>query len=112
MDALAKLKPAFHARGTVTAGNSSQMSDGAASGGGYVASARREIGAKPIARLVAFCDGGRRTRLYGHWTSGCGAQSSQDRWLTLNQMDLIELNEAFAAQALSVVKNWNQSGQS
>src|SRR6185436_11347321 len=77
---LGKLRPAFHARGTVTAGNSSQMSDGAAAAVVMSADRAREIGAKPIAKALKIAG------------------------LTLDQIDLIELNEAFAAQALSVVK--------
>jgi acetyl-CoA acyltransferase len=104
MDALAKLKPAFHARGTVTAGNSSQMSDGAAAAVVMSLARAEEIGAKPIARLVAFATAGVEPDFMGIGPVAAVPKALKIAGLTLNQMDLIELNEAFAAQALSVVK--------
>ena len=104
MEGLAKLRPAFHARGTVTAGNSSQMSDGAAAAVVMSADRAREIGAKPIARLVAFATGGVDPDYMGIGPVVAIPKALKIAGLTLDQIDLIELNEAFAAQALSVVK--------
>ena len=104
MDALAKLKPAFHARGTVTAGNSSQMSDGAAAAVVMSLARAQEIGAKPIARLVAYATAGVEPDFMGIGPVAAVPKALKIAGLTLDQIDLIELNEAFAAQALSVVK--------
>ncbi|HWC78090.1 MAG TPA: acetyl-CoA C-acyltransferase [Blastocatellia bacterium] len=104
LEALGKLKPAFHARGTVTAGNSSQMSDGAAAA--VVMSAKRaaELGLKPIARLVAFATAGVDPDFMGIGPVAAVPKALKIAGLNLDQIDLIELNEAFAAQALSVIK--------
>jgi acetyl-CoA acyltransferase len=104
MDALAKLKPAFHARGTVTAGNSSQMSDGAAAAVVMSLARAQEIGAKPIARLIAYATAGVDPDFMGIGPVAAVPKALKIAGLTLDQIDLIELNEAFAAQALSVVK--------
>jgi len=104
MDALAKLKPAFHARGTVTAGNSSQMSDGAAAAVVMSLARAQEIGAKPIARLIAYATAGVEPDFMGIGPVVAVPKALKIAGLTLDQIDLIELNEAFAAQALSVVK--------
>ncbi|HKP87973.1 MAG TPA: acetyl-CoA C-acyltransferase [Blastocatellia bacterium] len=104
MEALAKLKPAFHARGTVTAGNSSQMSDGAAAAVVMSAERAKELGAKPIARLVAFATAGVSPDYMGIGPVAAIPKALKIAGLNLDQIDLIELNEAFAAQALSVVK--------
>lgn len=104
MDALAKLKPAFHARGTVTAGNSSQMSDGAAAAVVMSLARAQEIGAKPIARLIAYATAGVEPDFMGIGPVAAVPKALKIAGLTLDQIDLIELNEAFAAQALSVVK--------
>jgi acetyl-CoA acyltransferase len=104
MEALAKLKPAFHARGTVTAGNSSQMSDGAAAAVVMSADRARDIGAKPIARLIAFATAGVSPDYMGIGPVAAIPKALKIAGLKLDDIDLIELNEAFAAQALSVVK--------
>ena len=91
LEALAKLKPAFHAGGTITAGNSSQMSDGAAAAVVMSEQRAKELGAKPMARFVAYA------------TAGCPPVLKL-AGLTLDQIDAIELNEAFAAQSLAVIK--------
>jgi acetyl-CoA acyltransferase len=104
MEALGKLRPAFHARGTVTAGNSSQMSDGAAASVVMSADRAREIGAKPIAKLIAYATAGVDPDYMGIGPVAAIPKALKMAGLTLDQIDLIELNEAFAAQALSVVK--------
>jgi acetyl-CoA acyltransferase len=104
MEGLAKLRPAFHARGTVTAGNSSQMSDGAAAAVVMSADRAREIGAKPIARLISYATAGVDPDYMGIGPVFAIPKALRIAGLTLDQIDLIELNEAFAAQALSVVK--------
>jgi acetyl-CoA acyltransferase len=103
-DALATLKPAFHAKGTVTAGNSSQMSDGAAAA--VVMSARRaqELNLKPLARFVAYATAGVAPEEMGIGPALAIPKALKLAGLTLEDIDLIELNEAFAAQALSVLK--------
>src|SRR6185503_20101719 len=104
LDALGKLRPAFHARGTVTAGNSSQTSDGAAAAIVMSADRAREIGAKPIARLIAYATAGVEPDYMGIGPVAAVPKALKIAGLTLDQIDLIELNEAFAAQALAVVK--------
>jgi acetyl-CoA acyltransferase len=103
-EVLGKLRPAFHARGTVTAGNSSQMSDGAAAAVVMSADRAREIGAKPIARMIAYATAGVDPDYMGIGPVAAIPKALKIAGLTLDQIDLIELNEAFAAQALSVVK--------
>jgi acetyl-CoA acyltransferase len=103
MDALSKLKPAFRAGGTVTAGNSSQMSDGAAAA--IVISAERcqTLGVKPLARLVSFATAGTLPEEMGIGPVYAIPKALKYAGLKLCDIDLIELNEAFAAQALSVI---------
>jgi acetyl-CoA acyltransferase len=104
LDALAKLKPAFKDGGTVTAGNSSQMSDGAA--GVIVMSAEKavQMGIKPLARFVAFAVGGVPPELMGIGPIEAIPKALKVAGLSLNSIDLIELNEAFAAQSLAVIR--------
>jgi acetyl-CoA acyltransferase len=104
LEALAKLRPVFHAKGTVTAGNSSQTSDGAAAV--MVMSRRRaeELGLKPLARFVAFAVGGVPPEIMGMGPVVAVPKVLKLAGLTLDQIDLIELNEAFAAQALAVMR--------
>jgi acetyl-CoA acyltransferase len=104
IEVLAKLRPAFHARGTVTAGNSSQMSDGAAAAVVMSADKAKELGVKPIARLVAYATAGVDPDHMGIGPVAAVPKALKIAGLALDQIDLIELNEAFAAQALSVVK--------
>jgi acetyl-CoA acyltransferase len=104
MEALTKLKPAFHARGVVTAGNSSQMSDGAAAAVVMSAERARSMGVKPLARFVAFATAGCPPEIMGIGPVYAIPKVLKIAGLTLDQIDVIELNEAFAAQALSVIK--------
>jgi acetyl-CoA acyltransferase len=104
MEALAKLKPAFHARGTVTAGNSSQTSDGAAAAVVMSAGRARALGIKPLARFVAFATAGCPPEEMGVGPVFAIPKALKIAGLKLEDMDAIELNEAFAAQALTVIK--------
>jgi acetyl-CoA acyltransferase len=104
VEALAKLKPVFAANGTVTAGNSSQTSDGAAFV--LVMSERmvNQLGLKPIARLVAYTAEGVNPRIMGIGPVAAIPKALKQAGLKLQDIDLVELNEAFAAQSLAVVK--------
>jgi acetyl-CoA acyltransferase len=104
IEALSKLRAVFHANGVVTAGNSSQTSDGAAAA--VVMSARRaaEIGLKPLARFVSFAYAGCLPEEMGIGPIYAIPKALKLAGLTLDQLDLIELNEAFAAQSLAVIK--------
>jgi acetyl-CoA acyltransferase len=104
MEVLASLKPAFHARGTVTAGNSSQMSDGAAAAVVMSAERARALGIKPLARYVSFATAGYKPEEMGVGPVYAIPKALKMAGLQLSQMDVIELNEAFAAQSLSVIK--------
>ena len=104
VEGLSKLKPAFHARGTVTAGNSSQMSDGAAAAVVMSADKAQEIGATPLARFVAFATAGCLPEEMGVGPVYAIPKALKMAGLTLDQIDVIELNEAFAVQGLSVMK--------
>jgi len=104
MEALAKLKPAFHAKGAVTAGNSSQMSDGAAAAVVMSAERARALGLKPMARFVAYATAGCPPEIMGIGPIYAIPKALKLAGLKLEQIDVIELNEAFAAQSLSVMK--------
>ncbi len=104
MEALAKLKPAFHVAGTVTAGNSSQMSDGAAASIVMSAERAKAIGAKPLARFISFATAGCPPEEMGIGPVFAIPKALKIAGLKLDQVDVIELNEAFAAQSLSVIK--------
>jgi acetyl-CoA acyltransferase len=104
LDALAKLKPAFHARGAVTAGNSSQMSDGAAAAVVMSAERARALGVKPLAKFLAFATAGAPPEEMGIGPVHAIPKALRLAGLSLDQIDVIELNEAFAAQALSVIR--------
>src|ERR1700675_438460 len=104
LEALGKLKPVFHVRGTVTAGNSSQTSDGAAASVVMSAERARELGLKPLARFLAFATAGCPPEEMGVGPVFAIPKALKIAGLTLDQIDVIELNEAFAAQALSVMK--------
>ena len=104
IEALAKLKPAFHAHGTVTAGNSSQMSDGAAASVVMSAERARALGLKPLARFVAFATAGCPPEEMGVGPVFAIPKALEIAGLKLRDLDVIELNEAFAAQALTVIK--------
>lgn len=103
-EALAKLKPAFHIKGTITAGNSSQMSDGAAAAVVMSADRAKELGARPLARFVAYATAGCPPEEMGIGPVFAIPKVLQLAGLRLDQIDLIELNEAFAAQSLAVIK--------
>ncbi len=104
LDALSKLKPAFHARGTVTAGNSSQMSDGAAAAVVMSEERARGLGITPLARFAAFAYAGCLPEEMGVGPIYAIPKALKLAGLKLEQIDLIELNEAFAAQSLAVIK--------
>jgi acetyl-CoA acyltransferase len=104
LEALAKLKPAFHAKGQVTAGNSSQTSDGAAAAIVMSAERAKELGIQPLARFVAFATAGTLPEEMGIGPVFAIPKALKLAGLTRNDIDLIELNEAFAAQSLAVIK--------
>ena len=104
MEALGKLKPVFHAHGVVTAGNSSQMSDGAAAAVLMSAERARGLGLKPLARFVAFATAGCPPEEMGVGPVYAIPKALKIAGLRLDQIEVIELNEAFAAQALTVIK--------
>lgn len=103
-EGFAKLKPVFHARGTVTAGNSSQMSDGAAAAVIMSLDKANELGVTPLARFVSFATAGCLPEEMGVGPVYAIPKALKLAGLTLDQIDLIELNEAFAAQGLTVMK--------
>jgi len=103
LEALAKLKPAFHAKGTVTAGNSSQTSDGAAAAVVMSEERARALGIRPLARFVAFAYAGCKPEEMGVGPVYAVPKALKLAGLTLDQIDVIELNEAFGAQALAVI---------
>jgi acetyl-CoA acyltransferase len=102
--ALAALKPVFHAQGTVTAGNSSQTSDGAAAAVLMDAARARELGLQPLARLVAYAVTGCLPEEMGVGPIFAIPKVLKLAGLSLNDIDLIELNEAFASQSLAVIR--------
>jgi acetyl-CoA acyltransferase len=104
LQALLSLKPAFHAKGTVTAGNSSQMSDGAAAAVVMSAARAKQLGIQPLARYVSFATAGYKPEEMGLGPVFAIPKALQLAGLKLSDIDVIELNEAFAAQALSVIK--------
>jgi acetyl-CoA acyltransferase len=103
-EALAKLRPAFHAAGTVTAGNSSQTSDGAAAVIVMSEQMARERGIQPMARFVGFATAGVEPERFGIGPVPAVRKVLKAAGLTLEQIDLVELNEAFAAQVLACLK--------
>ncbi len=107
LEALAKLKPVFKQGGTVTAGNSSQTSDGAAFVLIMSEQMLRETGLKPLARLRSLASVGVNPRYMGIGPVEAIPKALQKAGLSLNDMDLIELNEAFASQSLAVIREAN-----
>ena len=103
LEALAALKPVFHARGTVTAGNSSQTSDGAAAVVVLSAERAQALGVQPLARFVAFATAGCAPEEMGLGPVYAVPKALKLAGLKLNDISLIELNEAFAAQSLAVM---------
>jgi acetyl-CoA acyltransferase len=104
MEALAKLKPAFHAHGTVTAGNASQMSDGAAAAIVMSVERAQSLDVEPLARLAAFATAGTLPEEMGMGPVYAIPKALKLAGLNLADIDVIELNEAFAAQALAVIR--------
>jgi acetyl-CoA acyltransferase len=104
LEALGALKAAFHAKGTVTAGNSSQMSDGAAAAVVMSAERAKALGLKPLARSLAFATAGYKPEEMGLGPVYAIPKALKIAGLKLSDIDVVELNEAFAAQALSVIK--------
>lgn len=104
VEALAKLKPAFAANGVVTAGNSSQTSDGAAFVIVMGEKMMNELGLKPIGRLVSTAVAGVHPRIMGIGPVAAIPKALKQAGMNLSQIDLIELNEAFASQALAVIR--------
>lgn len=104
MEALAKLKPSFHARGTVTAGNSSQMSDGAAVALVMSETRARELGLQPRARFISYAVAGVPPEIMGIGPVAAIPKALAMAGLSLDDIDVIELNEAFAVQALAVIR--------
>jgi len=102
--ALAALKPVFHAQGTVTAGNSSQTSDGAAAAVLMDAARARELGLQPLARLVGYAVTGCLPEEMGVGPIFAIPKVLKLAGLSLNDIDLIELNEAFASQSLAIIR--------
>lgn len=104
MEGFAKLKPVFHVKGTVTAGNSSQMSDGAAACVVMSADKAKELGLKPLARFVSYATAGCLPEEMGIGPVYAIPKALKMAGLSLEDIDIFELNEAFAAQGLSVMK--------
>lgn len=104
MEALGSLKPAFHVKGTVTAGNSSQMSDGAAAAVVMSSERAQALGIKPLARYVSFATAGYKPEEMGIGPVFAIQKALRIAGLKLSDIDVIELNEAFAAQSLAVIK--------
>jgi len=104
LEALAKLRPVFHVAGTVTAGNSSQTSDGAAAAIVMSEKKARELGLKPMARFVSFAVGGVPPEIMGIGPIVAIPKALKQAGLTLADVGLVELNEAFAVQALAVAR--------
>ena len=102
---LARLRPAFKQGGTVTAGNSSQMSDGAAAAMLMTPELAAEIGAEPLARFVGYAVAGVEPEIMGIGPVAAVPKVMARTGLSLDKMDVIELNEAFAAQSLAVLKH-------
>ena len=104
LEALAKLKPVFHVSGTVTAGNSSQTSDGAAAALVMSDKRAKQLGVKPMARLVSFATAGVPPEIMGIGPVVAIPKALALAGLTLDDIGVIELNEAFAVQALAVIR--------
>jgi len=104
MEMLAKLKPAFHVKGSVTAGNSSQMSDGAAAVVVMNAERAKELGLSPLARFVTYATAGVEPERFGVGPVPAIRKALKLAGLTLDQIDLVEFNEAFAAQILACLR--------
>src|SRR5205814_7463069 len=104
MDGLAKLRPAFKTNGTVTAGNASPYSDGAAAVLLMTAERAKELGLKPLARFITFAVAGVEPDIMGVGPIKAVPKALKRAGLKLDDVDLIEFNEAFAAQVCAVMK--------
>jgi acetyl-CoA acyltransferase len=104
LEALAKLKPVFAAGGCITAGNSSQTSDGAAFVIVMGENMIKELGLQPIARLIACASAGVHPRVMGIGPVEAVPKALRQAGMNLGQIDLVELNEAFASQSLAVIR--------
>jgi acetyl-CoA acyltransferase len=104
LEALAKLRPAFHAKGSVTAGNSSQTSDGAAAVVVMSGERVRDLGLTPLGRFVGFATAGVEPERFGIGPVPAVRKVLKQTGLTLDQIDLVEINEAFAAQVLACLR--------
>lgn len=104
IEALSKLRPAFHVKGTVTAGNSSQTSDGAAAVLLMSGNRAREFGLQPLARFVAYATAGVEPERFGIGPVPAIRKALKLAGLSLDQMDVVELNEAFAAQVIACLR--------
>jgi acetyl-CoA acyltransferase len=111
LEALAKLKPVFHAKGTVTAGNSSQTSDGAAAVVVMSRAFAEELKLKPLARFISYAVAGVPPEIMGMGPVVAVPKALKLAGLTLEQIDLIELNEAFACQAIAVMRELRMDDQ-
>lgn len=107
METLAKLRPAFKKDGTVTAGNASGINDGAAALVVMSAEKAGELGKKPLAEIVSYASGAVDPKIMGTGPIPASQKALSKAALTIEQVDLVEANEAFAAQALSVAKDLN-----
>ena len=107
METLAKLRPAFKKDGTVTAGNASGINDGAAALVVMSAEKARELGVKPLAEIVSYASGAVDPKIMGTGPIPASKKALSKAGLAIEQIDLVEANEAFAAQALSVAKDLN-----
>ncbi len=106
LERLAALKPAFNPKGTVTAGNASQLSDGAAAVLLVSGEVVRELGLRPLGRFITYAVGGVAPGIMGIGPIAAIPKALRQAGLSLDQIDLIELNEAFAAQALAVIRHF------
>jgi acetyl-CoA acyltransferase len=104
LEALLKLRPVFHAKGTVTAGNSSQTSDGAAAALVMSDAKAKELGLKPMARFVSFATAGVPPEIMGIGPVAAIPKALEKAGLKLDDIGVFELNEAFAVQALAVMR--------
>src|SRR5438309_11021102 len=104
LEALLALKPAFHAKGSVTAGNSSQMSDGAAATVVMSAERAKALGIKPLGRYASFATAGYKPEEMGLGPVFAIPKALKMSGLKLSDIDVVELNEAFAAQSLAVIR--------
>jgi acetyl-CoA acyltransferase len=103
-EALGKLKPAFHVKGTVTAGNSSQTSDGASAVIVMSADRAKDLGLTPLARFVTYATAGVEPERFGIGPVPAVRKALEQAGLALDQIELVELNEAFAAQVLACLR--------